>query len=111
MSGVIWLILSTIRGNKSDSGEPIFLKPNRKKTVISYGAAVSYGVINKIANYLLVIALVYVDASVQYPMVTGGTMIVSTLISFLGDNKPCKSEIASVIVSFAAMIVLFIIPI
>ena len=35
-------------------------------------------------GYFRFIALAHVDASVQYPMVTGGVMIVSTLICFLG---------------------------
>ena len=57
------------------------------------------------------IALAHVDASVQYPMVTGGTMIVSTIICFFGDKKPRKKELVSVAFAFVAMLLLFIIPI
>ena len=70
-----------------------------------------HGTIGKIANFLLVIALAHVDASVQYPMVTGGTMIVSTLICFFGDRKPSKKEIASVVLAFIGMLLLFAIPV
>lgn len=66
------------------------------------------GIINRFANFLLLISLVHVDASVQYPMITGGVMIVSTVISFLGKNKPKKREIASVILAFLGMLALFI---
>jgi len=56
-------------------------------------------------------ALLHVDASVQYPMVTGGVMIVSTIICFFGDRKPSKKEIISVLVAFVGMLALFVIPI
>lgn len=64
--------------------------------------------INRIANLLLLIALANVDASVQYPMVTGGVMIVSTAISYFGDNKPSKRELLSVLAAFISMLCLFI---
>lgn len=64
------------------------------------------GAANKIANYILLIALLHVDASVQYPMVTGGTMIVSTIYCFIGGAKPKKKEILSVIIAFLGMFVL-----
>ena len=66
---------------------------------------------NKIANFLLVLALAHVDVSVQYPMVTGGTMIVSTVICFFGDKKPSKKEILSVAFAFVGMLALFLIPV
>jgi len=69
------------------------------------------GITNRLANNWLVIALAYVDACVQYPMVTGGTMIISTVIAFFGKNKPSAREILAVSVSFAAMLALFLIPV
>ena len=69
------------------------------------------GVLDKIANYLLVFALVYVDSSIQYPMVTGGVIIVSTLACFLTDKKPSKKDLVSVLLAFIGMIILFAVPI
>lgn len=69
------------------------------------------GILNKTANFILVFALSKVDASVQYPMVTGGVMIVSTLICFFTDKKPSKKELLSVFVAFVGMLLLFAIPI
>jgi drug/metabolite transporter (DMT)-like permease len=68
-------------------------------------------VINRVANLLLVFALVYVDSSVQYPMVTGGTMIVSTLISCFGEKKPKRKEAMGVGLAFLGMCALFFIPV
>lgn len=75
------------------------------------GVGALNGITNKIANFLLVIALANVDASVQYPMVTGGVMIVSTLICFFGKNKPSKKELLSVVLAFVGMLALFVIPV
>ncbi len=63
---------------------------------------------NRVANLLLVIALVHVDASVQYPMVTGGVVVVSTLISFLDGNKPTKKEILAVSISLLGLLALLL---
>ena len=99
ISGVLLLIIS----NKQPQSE----KFSFAGTLI--GAA--SGITNKIANLVLVIALAHVDASVQYPMVTGGVMMVSTLICFFGKNKPSKKEILSIIVAFIGLLLLFAIPI
>lgn len=82
-----------------------------KETKASLGVSIINGISNRIANYLLLLALVHVHASVQYPMVTGGVIIISTIISFFGENKPSKKEIFSVVLAFAATLMLVVIPI
>ena len=72
------------------------------------GVNLTSGSINQVANYFLVIALAHVDASVQYPMVTGGVMIVSTAICFFGEKKPGTKELISVFLAFCGMLMLFI---
>lgn len=68
------------------------------------------GIINRVANLFLLIALATVPASAQYPFITGGTMIVSTLLSFFTDKKPSKREIIAVIISFIGILFLLFIP-
>lgn len=77
-----------------------------KETKFSLGVSAVGGIGNRVANYLLVASLAHVHASVQYPMVTGGVIIVSTLISFLGEKKPSPKEIASVILAFIGVLAL-----
>lgn len=107
-SGLAWITLTNIDKRKNRQVEE---KPIKKLLWQSYGIGALYGAINKVANFLLVIALAHVDVSVQYPMVTGGTMIVSTLICCFGEKKPSKKEMISVGFAFVAMLLLFIIPI
>ena len=68
------------------------------------------GILNRLANWILLIALVSLPASAQYPFVTGGTMIISTAISLLTAKKPCKREIAAVILSFIGILLLTLMP-
>ena len=69
------------------------------------------GVFNRVANLFLLIALSHVSASAQYPLVTGGVMIVSTVISAFTSKKPTSREIAAVILSFIGIIAMVLIPI
>ncbi|MBQ9691892.1 MAG: EamA family transporter [Clostridia bacterium] len=80
-------------------------KPNTKAVIYAAG----YGVLNRMGNYLLLIALAVLPASVQYPFITGGVMIVSTIISAIIGQKPSKKEIISVILAFAGILVLVIV--
>ena len=100
VSGIFWLILFS----KKKGEKPYTLKAGAVSAL--------HGSVGRIANLLLVIALANgVHASAQYPLVTGGVMIVSTLICFFGDRKPSKREIASIVVAFAGTLALFFIPV
>ena len=108
----IWIAVCTA----AISGALLFLFFRGKGTEKPYtwragGICALHGSVGKIANFVLMIALTHVDASAQYPLVTGGVMIVSTLICFFGDRKPSKKEIFSVILAFLGMLALFVIPI
>ena len=86
------------------------LKFKERPSAKSICIASASGATNKLANFLLVIALANVDASLQYPMVTGGVIIVSTVISCFKKTKPNKKELLSVAIAFAGLLALFIIP-
>ena len=107
LSGICWFVLSYKERKAQDSTAPKIEKPALWQ---SYGIGALQGSINRVANFLLVLALAHVDASVQYPMVTGGTMIVSTIISFFGEKKPSLREIISVVLAFSGMLALFLSP-
>ena len=109
LSGITWWILSSGEKAKTENAQQESL--DKKVLYQSYAIGALYGAINKVANFLLVLALAHVDASVQYPMVTGGTMIVSTLLCCLSEKKPSKKEILSVFLAFVAMLALFLIPV
>lgn len=61
-------------------------------------------VVNSVGNLLLLIALLHVPASVQYPIVTGGTIVVSTIFSLIRGDKVTRREIYAVGIAFVATI-------
>ena len=80
--------------------------PNLK----AMGWASGHGLINRVANYLLLLALMVLPASVQYPFITGGTMIGSTVITLIMGNKPSRRELLSLAVSFVGILLLVLLP-
>lgn len=91
----------------------VFFRKKEKNAISPLAVCLGLGggALNNVANFLLVIALMHVDASCQYPLVTGGVIIVSTIISYLKKDKPSKKEIISVILAFVGMLAIFVIPI
>lgn len=68
--------------------------------------ASGYGVFNGIGNLFLLISLSHLPASVQYPLVTGGVMIFSTVISAVRKEKITAKEYIAASISFLASILM-----
>ena len=81
-------------------------RPSRQAVLYASGC----GALNKIANYLLLLALAVLPASVQYPFVTGGVMIVTTALAYLAPQKPSRRELLSLALSFVGILLLVLIP-
>jgi len=86
----------------------IVRKEKRKLTLPMAVGAMGSGILGNVANWLLLIALVHLPASAQYPCVTGGVMILSTALCYFTPKKPGLREIASVALSFAGLMVLML---
>ena len=81
-------------------------KPTGKAVLYGLG----YGTLNRIANFPLVFALAVLPASVQYPFLTGGVIVVSTVISAFVSGKPKPKAIISVILAFVGIMSLVLLP-
>lgn len=77
-----------------------------KQKYLSLFYSSGYGALNNIGNYIMLISIAHVSASAQYPMTTGGMIIVSTILCFFTKDKPKAKEIVSVIISFAGIMAL-----
>ena len=89
----------------------LIIRPEKKRiTPMAILSMAGNGILCRVGNWILLITLATLPASAQYPFVTGGTMILSTLICFFTPNKPSKREIAAVILSFIGLLVLVLIP-
>lgn len=65
-----------------------------------------YSVFNSVGNLMLLIALLYLPASVQYPIVTGGVIVFSTLIDIVRKVHVTKKELLSAIIAFISAILM-----
>lgn len=82
--GCFWMIKKRLSKNK----QPIV--KNKK----AYANMLFYGIVNGSAELILLFAIKHVQPSVQYPIITGGVIIFSTLISMIiGENKNLKNLI------------------
>ncbi len=72
----------------------------------SLGFAAGYGIFNGVGNWLLLISLVNLPASVQYPLVTGGVMVFSTIISMIRKEKLAKTDYIAAAISFVASVLM-----
>ena len=91
---------------------PIALRREHPK--LTLGAAlysVGGGVINRIGNLILVVTLLTVPASVQYPLVTAGVIVVCTVISLFMGQKPKKGEVLAVGLSVFGILWQILLPI
>lgn len=76
------------------------LRLRMKDLLFTAGGAVSNGG----GNLLLLIALKHVDASVQYPLVTGGVIIFSAVITLITAKRLTRKNVIAVIVAFLASV-------
>lgn len=106
ISAVVIVILIILSKKRRDS-EPMITMPSPKALI--FGSA--HGVFNAVANFILLLSLASLPASAQYPFITGGVIIASTVISAIMGSKPSKKEIISVILSFIGLLALVFIPI
>ncbi len=80
----------------------VSFKLNLKAAVCSVGN----GVLSTLGNLILLISLIHVDASVQYPIVTGGVIVFSTIAEGIYNKKISLKEIISAVVAFFATLIL-----
>ncbi len=99
VSGTVLLYLIAVK--KEENRSP-------KITWKIVGILAGVGVLGHVANYFLLIALAHVPGSMQYPMVTGGVMICSTVIGFFTKKQPRKKDVAAVAVSFVGLLCLLL---
>lgn len=70
------------------------------------GSMCGFGLVNNVANFLVLIALQHLPASVQYPMITGGTIAVSFVFTLLKRQKPSLKSIFAVGLAVLATLLL-----
>lgn len=78
----------------------IMLKIHRGDVQYTAGGALFNGT----GNLLLLIALKHVEASIEYPLVTGGVIIFSAMVTWIAEKQITRKNIFAVIFAFLAAI-------
>ena len=66
----------------------------------------TYSAINSIGNLMLLIALLNLPASVQYPLVTGGTMLFALVISFIRRDKITQRDVIGTVLAIVSTVII-----
>lgn len=102
LTGVCSIVMSAIAVGA------VLLRTKRKPLVAPQNALISsvgYGIISSTSALFIVIALIRLDASVQYPMITGGTIVFSTIICLVRREKLTLRDIIAAMVAAGASVV------
>lgn len=97
LSGIISLIVCTV----------IYVIKAKKLPLVNIKSVrfpAGFALCNGTAEVLVFMALKYIDSSVQFPIITGGTIAFSAVISFMLGEKPGARNIIAVVIAFAASI-------
>ncbi len=78
----------------------------RREKRQAWSSLAVYGVLNLSANWILLVALLHVDASLSYTLTTGSTVVFSTVISILRKERLSRRQYASVAIAFLGLLCL-----
>lgn len=67
-----------------------------------------FAVFCTVGNLLVLLSLKHLPASIQYPIITGGVMFISLIISMIRKEKVSYKNIISTVIAFAATILIVI---
>lgn len=80
--------------------------PAKAKTKKAFAFSFGFAVFTTVGNLLLLITLKHLPASVQYPVVTGGVMLVSLIISIVRKENVTKKDLISTAIAFLSTILI-----
>ncbi len=86
------ICLPFIKGQKRKISKPAFLD------------LTGFSICSGIGNIILVVALIYLPASLQFPFSTGAAVVFSAIITLIMREKMTKGEIISVFIALAATV-------
>lgn len=84
---------------------------NRKMTLLTpkeSAFSLGYALCNGIAEMFCLIALTKLPASVQYPMITGGVILFSTIVSIVVEKQRSVKSICSALIALVASFIIIL---
>lgn len=81
--------------------KPVLNKPKKSCILVLVS-----GVLNTLGNLIMLEALLHVDASIQYPVATGGMMVLTVIVDRLYGRKPTARTLISIAIAFVGLLLL-----
>lgn len=79
---------------------------DRKECALGWSNLALCALLGLSANWILLVALLHVDASISYTLTTGATIVFSTLISLLRKEKIGRRQLLAVLAAFLGLLCL-----
>ena len=97
LAGITYVVMRLFF--KKENETPVILKPK------AIGCGAAFGAINGTAFLLSSIAAENIPAVAQYPLITGATIIFSSILAaIIYKEKPTKIQLVQIVISFAATV-------
>ncbi len=97
LAGITYVIMRLFFRKENET--PVILKPK------AIGCGAAFGAINGTAFLLSSIAAENIPAVAQYPLITGATIIFSSILAaIIYKEKPTKIQLVQIVISFAATV-------
>lgn len=125
LNGLVGVLSTIHQGNINAVGSVDFMALNRIVTVViciviwlasgrntlkisrrAFGDSALYAIFCGFGNLLTLISLKHLQASVQYPIITGGVIVLSLLISIIRKEQITRRDIISALFAFIATILI-----
>ncbi len=72
----------------------------------SFSLVAAYSILCTVSSLILLLAMTKVDASLQFPLLTGGTIVFSVIMDFLTHKKPKINSVIGAAIAFGGLILL-----
>ena len=101
------LIAGRIKEKKNATDGTVAVKKLKFTPIMLVYVAIC-GSFSYLANYILLIAMNNIPASLNYLLVTGGVMVCSSVLGYITGKKPTIRDLASVGICIVGMLLLFL---
>ena len=101
------LIAGRIKEKKNATDGTVAVKKLKFTPIMLVYVAIC-GSFSYLANYILLIAMNNIPASLNYLLVTGGVMVCSSVLGYITGKKPTVRDLASVGICIVGMLLLFL---
>lgn len=101
-----WIVLICLAVLLFNKQTPMLAIPEKKKRRSAWKSLLIYGVLALVSSWIYLVALLHVEASFTYVLITGSVIVCTTLLSLILRERVTKRQIVSVVIAVLGMVCL-----